>query len=53
MIAAIAKGKSICGFADGKAEAKNVKPYSIVGIGYPVKNVVLEDVDRFDAGRIQ
>ena len=52
MIAAIAKGKSICGFADGKAEAKNVKPYSIVGIGYPAADADLEAVDRFDAGRI-
>ena len=31
---------------------ENVKPYSIVGIGYPAEDADLETVDRFDAGRI-
>ena len=31
---------------------ENVKPYSIVGIGYPAEDADLEAVDRFDAGRI-
>ena len=31
---------------------ENVKPYSIVGIGYPAKDADLEAVDRFDASRI-
>ena len=30
----------------------NVKPYSVVGIGYSAKDVDLEAVDRFDASRI-
>ena len=51
MIEAIAKRKSIRSFADKKVEAENVKPYSIVGIGYPAEDVDLEAVDRFDAGR--
>ena len=31
---------------------ENVKPYSIVGIGYPAEDADLETVDRFDATRI-
>ena len=31
---------------------ENVKPYSIVGIGYPAEDADLDAVDRFDAGRI-
>ena len=31
---------------------ENVKPYSIVGIGYPAEDADLEAVDRFDASRI-
>ena len=31
---------------------ENVKPYSIVGVGYPAEDADLEAVDRFDAGRI-
>ena len=31
---------------------ENVKPYSIVGIGYPAEDADLEAVDRFDATRI-
>ena len=31
---------------------ENVKPYSIVGIGYPAADADLEPVDRFDAARI-
>ena len=30
----------------------NVKPYSIVGVGYPAEDADLEAEDRFDAGRI-
>ncbi|MBR4291810.1 MAG: nitroreductase family protein [Oscillospiraceae bacterium] len=30
----------------------NVKPYSIVGIGYPAEDADLEAVERFDASRI-
>ena len=30
----------------------DVKPYSIVGIGYPAEDADLEAVDRFDASRI-
>ena len=52
MIEAIAKRKSIRSFADKKVEVENVKPYSIVGIGYPAADADLEAVDRFDAGRI-
>ena len=47
MIEAIAKRKSIRSFAD-----RNVKPYSIVGVGYPAEDADLEAVDRFDATRI-
>ena len=52
MIEAIAKRKSIRSFADKKVEVENVKPYSIVSIGYPAADADLEAVDRFDAGRI-
>ena len=52
MIEAIAKRKSILSFGDKKVESENVKPYSIVGIGYPAEDADLEAVDRFDAGRI-
>ena len=52
MIEAIAKRKSIRSFADKKVESENVKPYSIVGIGYPADDADLEAVDRFDATRI-
>ena len=52
MIEAIAKRKSIRSFADKKVEPENVKPYSIVGIGYPAEDADLEAVDRFDASRI-
>ena len=31
---------------------ENIKPYSIVGIGYPAEDADLEAVDRFDASRI-
>ena len=31
---------------------ENVKPYSIVGIGYPAEDADLEATDRFDASRI-
>lgn len=31
---------------------ENVKPYSVVGVGYPAEDADLEAVDRFDAGRI-
>lgn len=31
---------------------ENVKPYSIVGIGYPAEDADLEAVDRFDVSRI-
>ena len=31
---------------------ENVKPYSIVGIGYPAEDADLEAADRFDATRI-
>ena len=31
---------------------ENVKPYSIVGIGYPAEDADLEVVDRFDVRRI-
>ena len=47
MINAIAKRKSIRSFTDRK-----VKPYSIVGIGYPAEDADLEAVDRYDASRI-
>ena len=52
MIEAIAKRKSIRSFADKKVESEKVKPYSIVGIGYPADDADLEAVDRFDATRI-
>lgn len=52
MIEAIAKRKSIRSFADKKVEAEKVKPYSIVGIGYPAEDADLEPVDRFDTSRI-
>ena len=29
---------------------ENVKPYSIVGVGYPAEDADLEAVDRFDVG---
>ena len=47
----IAKRKSIRSFADKKVEPENVKPYSIVGIGYLAEDADLEAVDRFDASR--
>ena len=31
---------------------ENVKPYSVVGIGYPAEDADLEAVDRFDVSRI-
>ena len=31
---------------------ETVKPYSIVGIGYPAEDADLEATDRFDAARI-
>ena len=31
---------------------ENVKPYSIVGIGYPAEDADMEAVDRFEANRI-
>ena len=52
MIEAIAKRKSIRSFADKKVEAENVKPYSIVGIGYPSEDADLEAVDLFDTSRV-
>ena len=52
MIEAIAKRKSIRSFADRKVEDENMKLYSVVGIGYPAKDVDLEAVDPFDASRI-
>ena len=50
---AIAKRKSIRSFGDEKVASENVKPYSIVGIGYPAKDANLEAVDRFDAGLVR
>ena len=43
---------SIHSFADKKVEPENVKPYPIVGLGYPAEDADLEAVDRFDAGRV-
>ena len=52
IIEAIAKRKSIRSFGDKKVESENVKPYSIVGIGYPAEDADLEAADRFDPSRI-
>ena len=52
MVEAIVKRKYVRSFANKKVEVDNVKPYSIVGIGYSSENADLEAVDRFDASRI-
>lgn len=52
IIKAIAKRMSIHSFADKKVEPENVKPYPIVGLGYPAEDADLEAVDRFDAERV-
>ena len=49
---AIAERRPICGFVDKKMEAENVKPYSIVRIGYPAEDVDWEAGEQFDARRV-
>ena len=46
------KNRSTAALAEILDLPENVKPYSIVGVGYPAEDADLEAVDRFDAGRI-